>query len=233
MQASNPCAGPSRRRRLPTLGAAVTLVVVGSAVAAAPASAAAIAVVEPCVVDAGGAAPMVVGGTGFTPGDVIDVQAPNDAAFGYSTADAAGNLAITMNAPVLGTVDPKVQQFTLTATDQTNPLAVAPTATFLVANLAVVTQPREAKPTKRVTWSFSGFVAGKAIYAHYLHRGKVVATRSFGRDVGPCGTLKKKALFYPGHAKYSSYSIQVDNSRRYSKKTLPRVLSTLTTNIPL
>lgn len=235
MQASNPCAGRSRRRRLPTLGAAVTLVAVTSGVAVATASAATITVTPPCVVDLPGdpGSQMAVTGTGFTPGDVINVSAPNDAAFGYNTADAAGNLAIAMSAPVLGTIHPAVASFTLTASDDLNPLAVPPTATFSVANLAVQTIPAQAKPTKRVTWKFSGFIPGKTIYAHYLHGKKVTATKAFGRAAGPCGTLDTKAVFYPGKAKYATYKVQVDNSRRYSPGTRPAVLATLNTRLPL
>lgn len=235
MQSSDPCAGRSRRRRLSTLGGAVALVAVGSSVAAAQASAAAIAVAEPCVVNlvGSGGSLMVVGGMGFTPGDSIDVQSTAGGAFGTGTVDASGNLLLTMNAPILPSSGPAIRTFTLTASDVINPLSVPPTATFLVANLAVATNPAEAKPTKRVTWTFSGFLPDKTLYAHYVHGRKVATTRSFGRSAGPCGTLKTRAVFYPGKPKFATYTVQVDNSRRYSRKTLPRWIGKLNTHIPL
>jgi hypothetical protein len=137
-----------------------------------------------------------------------------------------------MSAPVLPTDAPDAAPFALTATDETDGVTTAST-TIEVANLAVATNPAEGKPTKRVTWTFSGFTSGAEIYAHYLHGKKVTATAKFGVATGPCGVLKTRAVFYPGKAKYDSYKVQVDDSRRYSTTSLPHLIATLQTHIPL
>ncbi|HEY5316428.1 MAG TPA: hypothetical protein VIJ20_00505 [Solirubrobacteraceae bacterium] len=215
-----------------TTGLAVAFAISG--VAAAQASAAAIAVTQACVVNANPAegSPMTVNGTGFTAGDSINLQTVTGDAFGTATADVNGNFTATFAAPTLSTPNPAAGAFTLQAMDETDGVTTAST-TFDVANLAVATNPARAKPNKKVTWSFSGFTSGAQIYAHYLHGKKVTATMRFGRAGGPCGVLKTRKVFYPGHAKYGSYKIQIDDARRYSATTLPRLVATLKTHLTL
>jgi hypothetical protein len=234
MHASDPCSVRSGRRRLPTLTACVALTLGASGVAAAQASAATISVAQACVVNADPAvgSPMVVTGAGFTPGDSIDLSTPTGDAFGTATADVSGDFSVQMSAPTLPTVNPAAAAFALGATDETDGVTTAST-TINVANLAVATNPAQAKPTKKVTWTFSGFTSGAEIYAHYLHGKKVTATTKFGRATGACGLLKTKAKFYPGKAKYGSYNVQVDDSRHYSSKSLPHLDATLKTRIPI
>jgi hypothetical protein len=235
MHASDPSVAPARRPRLSSLTVGIALALASLSVAAAEASAATIAVLQPCVVNADPAigSPMTVTGTGFTPGDSINLQTTAGGAFGTATADPTGAFSVQIAAPILATVNPAAATFTLTATDFMTPLTVTPTTTVAVANLAVTTNPAQAKPTKRVTWSFSGFTPGAEIYAHYLHGKKVAATVKFGRAVGRCGLLKKKAVFYPGHPKFDVYKVQVDDARHYSPRSLPRLIATLRTHIPL
>jgi hypothetical protein len=204
-------------------------------VAAAQASAASIAVGQACVVNAnpGVGSQMTVTGTGFTPGDTIDLQTTTGGAYGTTTADPTGNISAQLAGPILSTIGPGMASFTMTATDEDTALPTAPSTTFDVANLAVSTNPAEAKPTKRVTWSFSGFIGGAEIYAHYLHDKKVVARTKFGRASGPCGTLKTKKVFFPGKPKYDSYQVQVDDAARYSARSLPHLIATLKTHIRL
>jgi hypothetical protein len=217
------------------LAVSVALTLACAGIAAAQASAATITVGVACVVnpDPASGSPVMVTGAGFTPGDPIALQTTAGGGFGNATADANGNFTVTITAPILSTTGPSFSPFTLTATDDLNPLPATPTATFDVANLAVATNPMEAKPSKRVTWSFSGFDSGAEIYVHYLHGKKVVATKAFGRASGTCGTLKTKKVFFPGKAKYDSYRVQVDDSRHYSAKSLPHWVATLRTHIPL
>ncbi len=215
------------------MSACVALSLACSGVAAAQASAAAIAVSPACVVNPTPAigSPMKVTGSGFTPGDSVDFTSNKGGASGTATADASGNVATTMRGPILRTMNPAAAAFVLTAKDKTDGVTTASTP-FDAANLAVTTHPLEGSPSKKVTWLFSGFVSGAEIYAHYLHKGKVTATATFGRAQGPCGVLKKKAVFYPGNAKYSIYKIQVDDARHYLAGTLPRWVATLKTNLP-
>jgi len=232
VHATDPCFARSRRRRLPTLTACVALALAGSGVAAAEASAASITVAQACVVNADPAvgSPMTVAGTGFTAGDAINLQSTEGGAFGMATADVNGDFTVSIPAPTLPTSNPGASVFTLQAIDETDDVTTASTA-INVANLAVSTNPSEAKPSRRVTWTFSGFNSGAEIYAHYLHGRKVTARTKFGRASGPCGELKRRAKFYPGKARYDSYKVQVDDSFRYSSKTLPRLVATLKTHL--
>lgn len=234
MHANDRSVAWSRGRRLSRSAVGIALALGSLGVAAAEASAASIAVVQPCVVNANPAvgSPMTVTGAGFTPGDSISLSSTAGGAFSSATAGATGTFAINMAGPVLATINPAAATFVLQATDETDGTTTA-TTTFAAANLAVTTNPAEAKPSKKVTWSFSGFTGGAEIYAHYLHGKKVVATTKFGRAIGPCGVLKKKAAFYPGHAKYDVYKVQIDDARRYLTHSLPRLVATLRTHIPL
>jgi hypothetical protein len=216
------------------LTACVAVIVAGSGVVAAQASAASISVAQACVVNANPAVgtPMTVAGSGFSPGDSISLDTTSGGAFGSATADVSGAFSVSMPAPTLASFNPASAAFTLVATDETDGVTTA-TTTINVANLAVSTNPAEAKPSKKVTWSFSGFISGADIYAHYLHGKKVTATTKFGKAQGPCGVLKVRAKFYPGKTKYDSYKVQVDDSRRYSAKSLPHLVAKLNTHIPL
>lgn len=234
MHALDPSVARSRPSRLARLTACVVLTSGASALAAAQASAATIAVQQACVVNADPAsgAPMTVVGAGFTAGDTIGLQTTAGAAFSTVMAGPTGTFTTVMKGPVLATPNPATAVFTLHAMDETDGTTTAST-TLRAANLAVATNPPEARPSKKVTWTFSGFTSGAEIYGHYLHGKKVAATAKFGRATGPCGTLKTKAVFYPGTAKYDVYKLQIDDVRRYLANALPRLIATLRTHIPI
>jgi hypothetical protein len=201
-----------RARPLVALGAsaaAASLAAVAASVSAAGAATGpAIAVAPKCVVNAKPASgsPLAVAGSGFTPGDSIDLSAGD--ANQTATANSSG-------------------KFTMTAQDETTGTGSASTS-FWVANLAFSTTPSVANPSKIVQFSFSGFKSGKAVYAHYLRGKKVVATQKFGRATGICGLLKAKARLFPLHNPPSgTYKVQIDDSSSYRAKSLPRVVSSL------
>jgi hypothetical protein len=224
---SDPFDARCRHLRLPIFSAALALALATPAVAAAQASAATISVPEPCVINAGSSgSQMLAAGAGFTPGDLIELTTNHGSGFGSTTADANGGFQVAMTGPVLSKAGPAVSTFTLIATDQTDGVTTA-TAPFEAANLAVATNPARAKPNKKVRYTFSGFTSGAEIYAHYLHGRKVAATARFGRASGPCGVLKAKAKLYPGRQRYTTYTVQFDDARRYSAKSLPNYVTSL------
>jgi hypothetical protein len=97
----------------------------------------------------------------------------------------------------------------------------------MMANLSVATKPAVAKPTRKVTWHFSGFTPGKTIWIHYLRK-RVVNRMSFGKANGPCGTLTARRKFYPGgHPQFTKYTVVIDQVKRYSKSARPRIVTTL------
>ncbi|MGI9184831.1 MAG: hypothetical protein ACR2GZ_07690 [Solirubrobacteraceae bacterium] len=221
------CESARGRRRL--LRAAVGgLALATPAVGTAAAFAATIAVTKPCYVNAnpGKGAAIAVVGNGFTPGDTIEISGTGVLA--TATASATGQILVGARGPILTTSGPASQSFTLTANDQTNP-AGNPLAmtTVTMANLSVATTPAVARPTRKVTWHFSGFTPGKTIWIHYLHK-RVVNRMSFGRAHGPCGLLTAKRKFYPGgHPHFTKYTVVIDQVKRYTKHARPRIVTTL------
>jgi len=198
------------------------------AAAAAQASAATLAVSAPCYVNVNSAkgAPIDITGTGYTPGDMIAVQ--GTAVFGTTTAGADGSINLVTTGPILGFITPGTGSFTLTSSDETSGAGNLAQTAVTVTNFSVDTQPSVAKPSRRVTWRFSGFKPGRSIYVHYLRKGKVLARMAFGRAHGPCGTLKARDRFYPGgHPHHSRYQVVFDQVKRYTKRARPRISTTL------
>jgi hypothetical protein len=197
---------------------------------AAEASAATIAANKACYVnaDASQGAPMVITGSGFVPGSPVELS--GGTVFASGTADAAGNIAISTAAPELGTIDPgtKVTPITATGDNPDGTQTIAQTA-VQSANLGVATKPGSVRNVHKdkVTFSFSGFAPGKHIYGYYIRK-KVVAKAKFGKAHGPCGTLKQKALLFPGgHPSKDSYKVTFESTSKYTKNAFPRVTGTL------
>jgi hypothetical protein len=210
-------------------GAASAAGAAGAAGAAAADGAAppAISVSRSCYVNAATPAPITVTGTGWTPNDNLQVATAKGDLYGTAVVGADGTFTVTLAGTAISAIGPGQQSETLTATDEGGVTAPATgqtaSTTFQIANLAFTTAPHEARFTRRVTFTFSGFIPGREIYAHYVHRGKVVASQRFGRARGVCGTLKTKALQYPGgHPRFDSYTVQFDDARRYARRTTPR-----------
>jgi hypothetical protein len=220
------CETPGGRGRL--LGAAVgVLALAVPAVGTASASAATINVTKTCYVNAnpGQGAPIAVVGSGFTPGDTIAIQ--GSGVSGTATASPSGQIVVSTSGPTLTTTGPAAQTFTLSATDQTTFSGTLATTTVTMANLSVATKPVVAKPTRKVTWQFSGFTPGKTIWIHYLRK-RAVSRMSFGKANGPCGLLTAKRKFYPGgHPHFTKYTVVIDQVKRYSKGARPRIVTTL------
>lgn len=215
---------PSPLRRTARLAAlAACALCLPSAALAASASAATMTANKACFVntDPSQGAPMTLSGTGYTPGDTIDITGAGVSA--SATADANGDFVTSAPAPILSTVGPGTLTTPLTATDETTG-AVAATATVRSTNLAVSTSPGSVRNVRkdRVTFSFSGFTPGKHIYSFYMRK-KIVARDEFGKAHGPCGTLKQKALLYPGgRPKNDEYNVTFESTSKYSKSAMPR-----------
>jgi hypothetical protein len=159
------------------------------------------------------------------------VQLTGGTTFGNAVADPSGNVSIPAQAPELATVDPASKSTVLTATAD-NPDGTQTTATVPVqsANLAVATKPRSVKDVRKdkVTFSFSGFVPGKHIYGYWQTKNKTVGKTKFAKAQGPCGTLKQKALLFPGgRPKKDSYKVTFESSSKFNKNAFPRVTGTL------
>lgn len=220
----------SASHRRPALVAALAIAVAGGAsgVAAAPAAAAARLVAnKACYVNRSmttGAA-MTITGTGFTPGESLQLSGGTT----FQTAKVGPQGTLTATTPAPATSHQGVTRTTITATDTATGAAVASIVvrSTLLAVSASHTTVRNVRKDK-VGYTFSGFTPGKHIYGFYMRKTKVVATLKFGKATGPCGTLRQRALLFPGgrpHA--SSYKIAFESRNRYSKKAAPQVTATL------
>lgn len=195
----------------------------GASAAGVTTSPATIGVAKPCYVNKSrrNRAPMTITGSGFAAGGEVQISSSDGSVNVQTTASATGTIAYDTFAPDPSFELPGQQTVTLTATESA--AAITATTPVTVAPLAVGIQPSQALPSQKVTWYFSGFGPGKPVFGHYLRRQQVALTR-FGRANGACGLLKARALLYPGgHPRYRLYGLQLDDSRRYSKHSSPRL----------
>ncbi len=209
---------------------ALAALLAASAAAAVPASAAVLVPAQGCFVNSDPADPGQVKllGGGFAPGHQISLRGSGVSASGI--ANGSGGVTFVTAAPLLDTSGPATRTLTLSADDASVGGETLATATVRVANLAFVTQPRVAKLSARVRWSFSGFPSGHELYAHFTRRGKQIGEIRFGRTTGPCGTLSVRAKFFPlGRVPAATYGLQVDDSSRYSGRTRPSITTSIST----
>jgi hypothetical protein len=215
----------SMRVRRAAVSVAVAVAAASAVAAPAAASAASIALDKPCYDEQ---TPATITGAGFTPGDTIDLETTNSNLFTTAPVDATGAFSTQTPAPLLGTIDPAQQSFTLNAISEMTGAVLAST-TIQVATFAALTKPSEARPSAKVRFTFSGFTPGRTIYGHYLRHGKVTATTRFGPAAFPCGTLTTKARMYPSeHPATGVYKIQFDSNRRFIKNTPQKLTGSLT-----
>jgi hypothetical protein len=216
--------------RRPALVIALTLAALTPAAGAlaASASAATLSADKACYVNAaaGQGAPMTITGAGFTAGDPVDVS--GGGVFATATVGPTGVFTVATNAPILSTIGPGTLKTTLTATDENTGASVA-SIVVQSANLAVSTKPGSVRNVRKdkVVFSFSGFAPGKHIYGYYARK-RIVAKSRFGRASGPCGTLRQRALLYPGgRPRNDTYKVTFESVSRYSKTAFPRVTGQL------
>jgi hypothetical protein len=156
-----------------------------------------------------------VGGSGFTPGAIVDV-AVDGAVVRTVQADAVGNLPPqVLQAPN----QPRGERaFSVTAAQRANPAnAVTLTSNVTALNLGV--HPQRARPSNRVTFRGRGFTGPGGVYAHYLFKGRVRKTVTLASAVAaPCGTFKARRRQIPvRHPRTGTWTLQVDQQRRYSR----------------
>src|SRR5215207_318098 len=187
----------------------MTTRLLGSALAVLPllpatAQAAALTPLKPCyisVTQRGGDAPAVitqerldVGGNGFSPNALVDLSFD-------------GELDRTIQADAGGNLPPQVLKspyrergegpFTLTAVERGNPLNSASLQSRTTA-LALRVRPRNAQPKQRVRFRGRGFTDQRAVWAHYLYRGKVRKTVRLVRRIdNPCGSFSVRRRQIP------------------------------------
>jgi hypothetical protein len=191
--------------------------VTGLLLAPAAAPAAMVTTDHACYV---GSTPVTLTGTGFEPGRPVVVR--NEQPFEVPATDAAGAFAVAFPAPVLPTIEPRFQRFTLTATEPDNPAMTAAT-TFLATTFAVKVTPARAQPSHRVRYRMSGFPPGVAVYGHWRFRHRTRKTIRIGSADVPCGFVSRRIRQIPVRAHVGTWDVQFDTHRRYSRRSVPRL----------
>jgi hypothetical protein len=212
--------------------AAVALATASMLAAASGALAGTISLNHGCYVSSSIAAgaTIQVTGSGFTPGEAVFAQIPAPdglLSFVEVTVGPEGAFVATLTHVLPVSIDPVAEneKMQIKGVLSEQILAEEP---FQLTNLAVKLSPPAAAPKKKVTYMFSGFAAGAIVYGHYLHKGRVTATRKFGKATGACGLLKTKAPIYPGKSRYSKYAVQFDNAKKYKRNASPKIDTSLT-----
>lgn len=212
------------------VAAGASLGVVGTAAAATvPAT---LAVNQACYVTVGKARPtMVVTGSGYIPGDSVNVSDATGSFDQTVTADATGAITASGPAPVTFFSHPGEKADVVSATDYAldSNEYVGSARTELSFLGASANKTKRAHGLRALTfktkWTFSGFPEGKSIYAHYIYGRKTVARQRFGRAKGPCGLLTARARLYPATPHHREYHLQIDSRKTYSRKASPRLVT--------
>jgi hypothetical protein len=211
----------------------MTTRLVGAALAAlallpATAQAAALAPLKPCYISVTQTSPGAGGGGGGITRESLDLAGNGFTAGSLVDVSFNGTLDRTIQADAAGNLPPQILQspyqakgqgtFTLTAAEQGNPantVALPSRTTALTLKL----KPKRARPSTRIRFKGAGFTAQKAVWAHYLYKGKVQKTvRLVKRIKNPCGTFSVKRKQIPiKRPKLGVWRLQVDQQKRYSR----------------
>jgi hypothetical protein len=202
------------------LGKAVTIAMAGSAAVAGTAQAQSLTISppKPCYV---AGEQITTTAAGFTPGGFVDFTL-DGTALGPLVADAAGNAVGTLR--LGGMRGAKSHGFT--ATDRTNPALVANVA-FLGTTRQVVVKPQDAAAGTKRRLKGYGFMNGPRVYMHVRGQG-YSADKRVAKPSGPCGTFATRKVIVPASAGLGRYRVQFDHKKKYSKKTRPRFVGTMT-----
>lgn len=221
------------RRQLLRAGVVTGALVASAGFASAASATPSITVNQACYVVHGKQLPTaVVTGTGFVPGDPVDLSSGNNAFFDANTTVGADGSFVASGqiAPAKVTLVP--QTTTITAQDfaDTGTVSAVTNATTTFFGVSLVSKKKA--PGLRAfklkgTWTFDGFNPGQEIYGHYLIHHKQVALAKFGKASGPCGYLQVRKDGYPATPHYRNYPVQFDSAKKYSKGTSPKIATIL------
>jgi len=153
-------------------------------------------------------------GSGFAPNSAVVISGGGTPITVATGADGA--FRTSYYTPYQGSFTPRT--LTLTASDRTNPTLAASVA-FQVVSFGS-NAPVDGFPTQVTTWQFAGF-PGRTIYGHFRFRGKTIVNYRFGKAQGPCGTLVKRARRLPARVRKGTWTVQVDGSPYFNRKTRP------------
>jgi hypothetical protein len=194
-------------------------------VLAVPASAQAVPTIEPlkpCYVTAGTAKDhdgeaVLVQAQGFTPDSRVALTLDGAPLKGGSDLQVDANGVLQLNEFPAPFVPKRVgtRDFTVTLTEINNP-ANTVSATAKATALGVDLEPPSAEPSQRIRFSGRGFTADKAVYAHYVRKGKQVKRVRVTRRTGACGNWSVKRPQFPfADPALGNWIVQFDQSKKY------------------
>jgi hypothetical protein len=202
----------------------------GSAPAGATTQPATIAVDQACYVESSTVPSMTVTGSGFEPDVPVTITSSSGKLSVQTTADASGDIDVSMQAPEPKFKQPVEKRETITATQQTSTsgVQIVGSTHAYFSTLGAEHGPTRKQDglkalTEKTNWTFSGFPVGKTVYAHYLVKGKQVAYQSFGKAPAPCGVFTVRRRLFPATPKQGTYHLQIDTSRTFTHNTAPKI----------
>jgi hypothetical protein len=227
---SDPARASRSRRRalLATVAAPAALAAVPAALSAAPVIASETVCLRPSQNPDGTrvAPPLRMSGTGFTPGQVVPLQL--GAQTYYTLAEDTGVFSVEIDLRArLSRTQPTSSPLPIVATDPV--LGASNALRIRTAPLQFDATPKRTRPSNTVTFRFSGFEPGRAIYGHYRFDGRVRANVSMGRAGSPCGLLTARRDQIPvPEPEVGLWRVQFDQRRTFSPRATPRVEGTVT-----
>jgi hypothetical protein len=208
------------------LSAAAACAIAAAGALAADASAATITTTIPCVRNIGipGALTLPLVAAGFAPNSSVTVRTatasdPTSRTLTTLKADAAGNIATRVDPPPLHSVTTFEQAFTLAAVDNANPANVA-TTKFAQVRFGFDAQPSTGRPTRKVTYTARGYLPGKPVFAHFRFKGITRRDVLLGTADSPCGIVSKRMRLLPTKTRFGTWTVYMDQERKFSKRTL-------------
>jgi hypothetical protein len=207
-----------------TLAASGALLIVLAAPAAASAAPQFTPLAKSCYVSAGQAPEqregVPIAATGFTPNSLVDLTMNGEAVPGGTGLQTDANGAIGQLAPLYPPVPFIAKgsaEFTITLTEQANPVNTA-TVTAKHVALDVSVKPQRAKPSTKIRFKGAGFTQEKPVYAHYVFNGKERKTVKMSGGQNACGQWSKRAKQIPvDDPSTGIWTVQFDQLKRYRK----------------
>ena len=158
------------------------------------------------------AEPLMVGGSGFTPGAVVTVTVDGEVRTSELVADADGTLPTTFTDSPFALEREK--WFRVTATERDNPEQTV-SAGALASPLEVRVRPRRAAPSDRVRFRGRGFTEPRGVYAHYLRKGRLRRTVRLAKaTAGACGAFDVRRRQFPFKPQEGVWRVQIDQHRK-------------------
>ncbi len=192
----------------------------------------------PCVGFVPGQATMPLHGAGFAPGGSVRVfvnsaARPAPALLLTAQPNALGAFQLPILPPPFAPANRDEQIFKLIAQDVTKPQApVVVTSQFRVVRFGMTKNPVANSPAQRVTYTARGFRPRKPVYVHFRFGGAIQRTVKLGVAKPPCGIVSRRLLALPTKIRYGAWEARVDQSKRFSKRTIPQWIDTFTITRP-